>query len=148
MHLQPNCSKPTTIVGAKPEKDASAPTVLVGRLEDAKVGGACDPPRWILHIVALAVDRPVLVREAEGGLDVGAHVREHRVLDGDALHLATHLAGVEGEPEKSEVIAFLYFNSFSIWHSLVCKTLGDLLYEESSQGDVSCRFLWQDSLLS
>ena len=98
MHLQPNCSKPTTIVGAKPEKDASAPTVLVGRLEDAKVGGACDPPRWILHVVALAVDRPVLVREAEGGLDVGAHVGEHGLLDRDPLHLAPDLGGVQSKP--------------------------------------------------
>ncbi len=32
------------------------------------------------------VDEPVLLREAECGLHVRAHLREHRVLDGDALH--------------------------------------------------------------
>ena len=73
-------------------------TVLVGGLEDPEVGGPGDAPGGVLHVVALAVDGAVLVREAEGGLNVRAHVREHRVLDRDSLHLSTDLARVQGKP--------------------------------------------------
>ena len=93
--IAPQPPPPHTILSAKPERKDSPPTVLVSRLEDAQIGGACDPPRGILHVVALAVDRPVLVREAEGRLDVRAHVGEHGVLDGNTLHLPTHLAWVQ-----------------------------------------------------
>ena len=94
LQLLPN-RPPHTILSAKPGRKDAPPTVLVSRLEDAEIGGACDPPRWILHVVALSVDRPVLVREAEGRLDVRAHVGEHGVLDGNTLHLPSHLAGVQ-----------------------------------------------------
>ena len=77
---------------------AGSPTVLVRRLQYPQVSGPCDPPGWVLHVVALPVDCAVLVREAEGGLNVGAHVREHRVLDWDSLHLSTDLARVQGKP--------------------------------------------------
>lgn len=69
-------------------------TVLVGGLEDPEVGGPGDAPGGVLHVVALAVDGAVLVREAEGGLDVGAHLGQHRLLDRDTLHLAPHLRRV------------------------------------------------------
>ena len=80
------------------DRMAGSPTVLVRRLQYPEVGGPCDPPGWVLHVVALPVDRAVLVREAEGGLNVGAHVREHRVLDWDSLHLSTDLARVQRKP--------------------------------------------------
>lgn len=83
------CALPLTSLGL---------TVLVGGLEDPEVGCPCDAPGGVLHVVALPVDRAVLVREAEGGLNVGAHVREHRVLDRDPLHLSTDLARVQRKP--------------------------------------------------
>ena len=66
-------------------------TVLVGGLEDPEVGCPCDAPGGVLHVVALPVDGAVLVREAEGQLDVGAHLGQHRLLDRDTLHLAPNL---------------------------------------------------------
>ena len=81
------------------EKDAGRQlTILIGWLQNPQVGRPRDPPGRVLHVVALPVDRAVLVREAEGGLNVGAHVREHRVLDRDSLHLSTDLARVQGKP--------------------------------------------------
>ena len=80
------------------EDAGTALTILIGRLQYPEVGGPGDPPGRVLHVVALAVDGPVLVGEAEGGLDVGAHVRQHRLLDGDTLHFTPNLGGVEGKP--------------------------------------------------
>ena len=98
-------------INAKPQKKRDAqPTVLVGRLEDSQVGGPRDPPGRILHVVALPVDRPVLVGEAEGRLDVRAHVREHCVFDRNSLHLSANLARVQRKPGKSQdMISFPIF---------------------------------------
>ena len=79
------CALPLTSLGL---------TVLVGGLEDPEVGCPCDAPGGVLHIVALPVDGAVLVRKAEGGLDVGAHLGQHRLLDRDTLHLAPNLRRV------------------------------------------------------
>ena len=49
------------------------------------------PPLVMPAIVALAVDRPVLVREAEGRLDIRTHVGQHCLLDRNSLHLAADL---------------------------------------------------------
>ena len=103
-HYQLHAQTPTSIA-PKPQckttgRKDSPPTVLVSRLEDAKISRACDPPSWILHVVAFSVDRPVLVWETEGRLDVRAHVREHCVFDGDSLHLPAHLTWVQREPSK------------------------------------------------
>ena len=72
-------------------------TILIGWLQYPEVGGPRDAPGRVLHVVALPVDGPVLVGEAEGGLDVGAHVRQHRLLDGDPLHFTPDLRGVESK---------------------------------------------------
>ena len=79
------CALPLTSLGL---------TVLVGGLEDPEVGCAGDAPGGVLHVVALPVDGAVLVRKAEGGLDVGAHLGQHRLLDRDTLHLAPNLRRV------------------------------------------------------
>ena len=104
LHAQPTSiapePRPHTILSAKPQRKDSPPTVLVGRLEYSEVGGPGDAPGRVLHVVALPIDGAVLVREAEGRLDVGAHVGEHGVLDGNTLHLPTHLAWVQREPGK------------------------------------------------
>ena len=76
----------------------TALTILICWLQYSEVSSSSYPPGWVLHVVALPVDRAVLVREAEGGLNVGAHVREHRVLDRDSLHLSTYLARVQRKP--------------------------------------------------
>ena len=81
------------------EEDAGTGlTILVGRLQHPEVSGPGDAPGGVLHIVALPVDGPVLVGEAEGGLDVRAHVRQHRLLDRDPLHFTPDLGGVESKP--------------------------------------------------
>ena len=71
---------------------------MVGWLQYSQVSRSGDAPGGILHVVALAVNGPIFVREAEGGLYVRAHVGEERLLDGDPLHLAAHLGGAEGKP--------------------------------------------------
>ena len=63
--------------GARPRR---ADPVVVGGRHGAQVGGARDAPHRILDVVALPVRRPVFLREAEGGLHVGADLGEHRVL--------------------------------------------------------------------
>ena len=70
------------------------PTVLVGRLEYSEVGRPGDAPGRVLHVVALPIDGAVLVREAEGRLDIWAHLRQHRVLDWDPFHLGSNLGRV------------------------------------------------------
>ena len=81
------------------EKDAGRQlTILIGGLQNPQVGRPRDPPGRVLHVVALPVDGPVLVGEAEGGLDVGAHVGEHGLLDRDPLHLTPDLGGVQSKP--------------------------------------------------
>ena len=71
--------------------------VLVLRGHDAEVGRPRHAPHGVLDVVALAVGRAVLLREAEGGLDVRADLGEHRVLDRDALDLGRDLGPAQGE---------------------------------------------------
>lgn len=75
---------------------------MVGWLQYPEVGRPGNAPGWVLHVVALAVDGPVFVGEAEGGLDVGTHIRQHRLLDRDPLHFTPNLGGVEGKPKKNK----------------------------------------------
>ena len=56
------------------EDVGSGLTILVGRLQYPEVSCPGDTPGRVLNIVALPVDGPVLVGEAEGRLDVGTHV--------------------------------------------------------------------------
>jgi len=67
-------------------------SVFVLRFHDSKVRGPGHAPHRVLDVVALAVRRPVLLREAEGGFDVRTHLRKHRVLDGNALDSRGHFA--------------------------------------------------------
>jgi hypothetical protein len=60
-------------------------SVFVLRFHDSEVRGPGHAPHWVLDVVALAVRRPVLLGETEGGFDVRTHLRKHRVLDGNAL---------------------------------------------------------------
>ena len=69
--------------------------VLVLGLDDPQVRGTRDPPHRVLDVVAFAVRGPVLLREAEGGLHVWAHLRQHGVLDRDPLDPGTDLASPE-----------------------------------------------------
>ena len=47
-------------------------------------------------------DQPVFLREAEGGLHVRAHLREHRVLDGDTLHPGWNLTSAQRITKENE----------------------------------------------
>ena len=80
------------------EDVGSGLTILVGRLQYPEVSCPGDAPGRVLDIVALPIDGPVLVGEAEGGLDVGTHVGQHRLLDRDPLHFTPNLRGVESKP--------------------------------------------------
>ena len=56
------------------EDVGSGLTILIGRLQYPEVSSPSNAPGRVLDIVALPIDGPVLVGEAEGGLDVGTHV--------------------------------------------------------------------------
>ena len=76
----------------------TALTILICWLQYSEVSSSSYPPGWVLHIIALSVDGPVLVGETEGGLDIRTHVGQHRLLDRNSFHRAANLTRSQGKP--------------------------------------------------